>query len=33
MIPLWQAVDYHPLLWSRQQVEADAEGLLVLEPQ
>jgi penicillin amidase len=33
MIPLWQVVEYHQLLWSRHAVEENAEGLLVLEPQ
>jgi penicillin amidase len=33
MIPLWQAVEYHPLLWSREMVEQNKEGLLVLQPQ
>jgi len=32
MIRLWQAVEYHPLLWSREMVEQNQEGLLVLEP-
>ena len=32
MIHLWQAVEYHPLLWSREMVEQNQEGLLVLEP-
>ena len=33
MISLWRAVEYHPLLWSREMVEQNKEGLLVLEPQ
>jgi penicillin amidase len=33
MISLWQGVEYHPLLWSREEVEQNREGLLVLEPQ
>jgi penicillin amidase len=32
MIRLWQAVEYHPLAWSREMVEQNKEGLLVLEP-
>ncbi len=32
MIHLWQGVEYHPLLWSREMVEQNQEGLLVLEP-
>jgi penicillin amidase len=32
MIPLWLKGEYHPLLWSREKVEANAEGRLVLEP-
>jgi penicillin amidase len=33
MIPLWQRVEYHPLLWSKEMVERNREGLLVLQPQ
>ena len=33
MITLWQGVKYHPLLWSRETVEQNPEGLLILEPQ
>jgi hypothetical protein len=33
MIPLWQRVEYHPLLWSKEMVERNKEGLLVLQPQ
>lgn len=32
MISLWQNVDYHPLLWSREAIERNMEGLLLLEP-
>jgi penicillin amidase len=32
MIPLWLNGEYHPLLWSREKVEANAEGRLILEP-
>jgi penicillin amidase len=32
MIPLWQSVKYHPLLWSKDVVERNREGLLVLAP-
>jgi penicillin amidase len=32
MIPLWLKGEYHPLLWSRAKVEANAEARLVLEP-
>lgn len=32
-IELWQNVDYHPMLFSRAAVEANAEGTLVLRPQ
>ena len=32
MIHPWQAVEYHPLHWSREMVEQNQEGLLVLEP-
>jgi penicillin amidase len=31
MIALWQAVKYHPLLWSREMVEQNKEGVLILE--
>jgi penicillin amidase len=33
MISLWQRVEYHPLLWSKEAVEQHQEGLLLLEPQ
>jgi penicillin amidase len=33
MIPLWQGVKYHPLLWSKDAVEQNHEGLLLLTPQ
>jgi penicillin amidase len=33
MIALWQGVKYHPMLWSREGVEQNMEGLLILEPQ
>jgi len=32
MIPRWQAVEYHPMLWDRGAVAASKEGLLVLTP-
>jgi penicillin amidase len=32
MIHLWQGVEYHPLLWSREMVEQNKEGLLLLQP-
>ena len=32
MIPLWLNGQYHPMLWSRAQVEAQAEARLVLRP-
>jgi penicillin amidase len=32
MIPLYLNGEYHPLLWTRQQVEADLEAKLVLNP-
>ncbi len=31
-VPLWQAGRHHPMLWSRQAVEAHAEGTLYLNP-
>ncbi len=31
MIQLWLRGELHPMLWSREQVEANAEGRLVLE--
>ncbi len=32
-IPLWQAVEYHPMPFSRDAVEANAETTLTLVPQ
>lgn len=32
MIPLWLAGEYHPLLWTRDKIEAQAEARLRLEP-
>jgi len=32
LLPLWQAGRYHPMLWSREAVEAHAEGVLALHP-
>jgi len=32
MIDAWRNIEYHPMLWQRAAVEADAEGVLVLEP-
>ncbi len=32
MIDSWRNIEYHPMLWQRAAVEADAEGVLVLEP-
>ncbi len=31
-LPLWSAGQYHPMLWSRKRVEAEAETRLVLKP-
>ena len=31
MIDPWRNIEYHPILWQRTNVEADAEGVLVLE--
>lgn len=31
-IPLWARVDYHPMLWSKEEVEHNAEAKLVLKP-
>jgi penicillin amidase len=31
MIDSWRNIEYHPMLWQRANVEADAEGVLVLE--
>jgi penicillin amidase len=33
MIDPWRNIDYHPMLWQRQDVEADAEETLILEAQ
>lgn len=32
MAPLWANVEYLPMLWTRESIEADAEGHLVLTP-
>jgi hypothetical protein len=32
MIPIWLAGDNVPMLWDRADIEADAEGILVLTP-
>jgi penicillin amidase len=32
MIDPWRNIEYHPMLWERADVEADAEGVLVLMP-
>ena len=32
MIPSWQEVKYHPLLWEKGEIEENREGLLTLEP-
>ncbi len=32
MIDPWRNVEYHPMLWERTQVEADAEAILILIP-
>ena len=32
MIDPWRNIEYHPMLWKRADVEADAEGVLVLTP-
>jgi len=32
MIPSWQGVRYHPLLWEKDEIEQNKEGLLILEP-
>jgi len=32
MIDPWRNIEYHPMLWERADVEADAEGVLVLQP-
>jgi len=32
MIDPWRNIQYHPMLWERADVEADAEGVLVLQP-
>lgn len=32
MITSWQGVKYHPLLWEKDEIERNEEGLLVLEP-
>jgi len=32
MISSWQEVKYHPLLWERDEIEDNREGLLILEP-
>ncbi len=32
MIDPWRNIEYHPMLWERAAIEADAEGVLVLRP-
>jgi hypothetical protein len=32
MSPMWASVQYYPMLWSQPDVEADAEGHLILKP-
>ncbi len=32
MADMWRMIEYHPMLWEREQVEANAEGLLRLLP-
>ena len=32
MIDPWRNIEYHPMLWERADVEADAEGVLVFRP-
>jgi penicillin amidase len=32
MIDPWRNIEYHPMLWTQADVEADAEGVLVLKP-
>jgi penicillin amidase len=32
MIDPWRNIEYHPMLWARDGVDADAQGVLVLEP-
>ena len=32
MIDPWRNIEYHPMLWEEADVEADAEGVLVLRP-
>jgi hypothetical protein len=32
MIDPWRDVEHHPMLWGREEVEAKAEGILVLAP-
>jgi penicillin amidase len=32
MIDPWRNIEYHPMLWERADVEADAEGVLLLRP-
>jgi hypothetical protein len=32
MIDPWRNIEYHPMLWEREAVEASAEGGFVLRP-
>jgi penicillin amidase len=32
MIPLWRRVEYHPMLFEREAILAQSEGVLTLEP-
>jgi penicillin amidase len=31
-IPVWQNVEYHPLIWTREAALANSEGVLTLTP-
>jgi hypothetical protein len=32
MVNLWRNIQFHPMLWTREQVQAAAEGTLRLVP-
>ena len=32
MADLWRTIQYHPMLWTPQQIEGEAESLLILTP-
>jgi penicillin amidase len=33
MVDPWRMIEYHPMLWERSEVEANASGVLILQPE